>query len=185
MTWIQTFSGGRFSPAKPDFTTIRINDIAHALSNICRFGGHTQAFYSVAQHCVLVSEHVRNTVHDGCPIRLLALLHDAAEAYIGDIPRPLKGQIFDVESIERDVMEAVVRRFNLSEDSFALNMIRNADLMALATERRDLMTPTDDVWECLKDISPWEEVITPWNPEVAEERFLNVFEELILERYRS
>lgn len=84
--WMQTYTGARFYPLEPDAELIRIADIAHALSNICRFGGHSARFYSVAEHSVLLSREF----FAGWHYKLVALLHDAAEAYLGDVPRPLK-----------------------------------------------------------------------------------------------
>lgn len=87
--WMQTYTGKRFDPLNPDPSLIDIQDIAHALSNICRFGGHSSRFYSVAEHSVLVGEALWNLHHDA-DLALAGLLHDAAEAYLGDVPRPLK-----------------------------------------------------------------------------------------------
>ncbi len=81
--WFQTYKGNRFYPYKPEKIIIDIEEIAHALSNRCRWGGHSLEFYSVAQHSVLVSRNCPQSPTWG-------LLHDAAEAYYPDIPRPLK-----------------------------------------------------------------------------------------------
>jgi Predicted hydrolases of HD superfamily len=83
-SWIMTFTGKRFRPFDPDPAEIDIRDIAHALSHTCRYGGHTRRFYSVAEHCVLLSRIVP------ADMAFDALMHDAAEAYLGDIPRPIK-----------------------------------------------------------------------------------------------
>ena len=83
-TWIQTSSGGKFYYDSDDTDCINIEDIAHALSNPCRFGGHSGRFYSVAQHSVVVAYLVEKE------LMLTALLHDASEAYVVDVPRPLK-----------------------------------------------------------------------------------------------
>jgi hypothetical protein len=84
MTWLATYSGAEFSLIDPQPDQVRIGDIAHSLSQLCRFVGATRSFYSVAQHCVLVSDH--------CPpeYAFAGLMHDAAEAYCLDMPRPLK-----------------------------------------------------------------------------------------------
>lgn len=82
--WLQTHSGLRYYPLAPRSEDVFLGDIAHSLSQICRYGGHSQHHYSVAQHSVLVSEEVFSAA------ALPALLHDAAEAYVGDWPRPLK-----------------------------------------------------------------------------------------------
>lgn len=85
MTWIQTASGLIVDLVDPDPKTLVIEDIAHALSNICRYTGHTGEFYSVAQHSVLASLHISDA-----KFALAALMHDASEAYLGDVSRPLK-----------------------------------------------------------------------------------------------
>ncbi len=85
-TCITTYTGGTFDYSKFGPDDIDIRDIAHALSHLCRFTGHTNIFYSVAQHCLLVSEKIPG----GPEVKLAALLHDAAEAYVNDLSSPLK-----------------------------------------------------------------------------------------------
>lgn len=82
--WISTFSGGRWYPLDPRVDEVRIIDIAHSLSMLCRYNGHCQYFYSVAEHCYLLSYAVPD------PYKLEALMHDGSEAYTSDIPRPFK-----------------------------------------------------------------------------------------------
>ena len=100
--WTQTASGGRFYPMAPRPSEIRIEDIATGLANACRFGSQTPVFFSVAQHSVEVSR----MVSEEC--RPLALLHDAAEAYLGDIPRPYKELLSynDVVELEREFLHS-------------------------------------------------------------------------------
>ena len=90
--WIQTFTGKRIYPFDPDPDLICIDDIAHALSNICRFTGHVKHFYSVAQHSVIVANAIPDSL--GVPhtneLYLQALLHDAQEYLFSDLSRPLK-----------------------------------------------------------------------------------------------
>jgi hypothetical protein len=105
--WIQTYTGLQFWPLDPDPDDICIEDIAHALSMKCRYGGHCMKFYSVAEHSILVS---RNCYKH----RLEALLHDAAEAYLCDLPSPVKPHIVGFKGIETAVEEAIATRFGLS-----------------------------------------------------------------------
>ena len=109
--YIQTSSGRWFNPFEPDPEQIDPGDIARALANVCRFGGHTRAFYSVAQHSVIVSELVEERGGDVEDV-FAALMHDATEAYLGDMPHPIKhrsplGAAFKEAE---DRLEAVLRR---------------------------------------------------------------------------
>lgn len=152
---------------------IDIMDIAASLSKICRFTGHSHSFYSVAQHSVLVSMLVP------FEYALDGLLHDAAEAYIGDISKPLK-QVFEMKApgmlkgIEDKLDETINRRFGLTWTSYDLLVkpwVKHADLVALATEKRDLMASARTPWTALPDPHP--DVIAPLLPPAAESLFLD------------
>ncbi|BBE51168.1 hypothetical protein OYT1_ch1621 [Ferriphaselus amnicola] len=180
-------SGNYFDLINPRRCDIEIEDIAHALAHTCRFGGHTRKFYSVAQHSVLVSKHLyqmsleKNTFEDtgGVTRRglcLSGLLHDAAEAFIGDIPAPLKRLLPDYQQIEQRVEQAIFPVFGMLYPLPAA--VKHADLRLLATERRDLMPEHDEAWECLRGIEPLPDSIDPWIPQVAFVRFMERYEEL-------
>jgi hypothetical protein len=101
---IETHSGGGFDLFSPDPDTIRLPDIAASLAHTCRFGGHCRHFYSVAHH----SLHVADELADNSPrLQLIGLLHDAGEAYLGDIPRPIKTELNELDQIEREILTAV------------------------------------------------------------------------------
>lgn len=102
---IRTHSGIYFNVFSPKPEMVDIDDIAHALSNQCRWGGHSAKFYSVAQHCVGMLPHVEPKD------RLSALLHDASEAYLVDVPRPIKKKLANYHEIEEKVMRAIAQRF--------------------------------------------------------------------------
>ena len=87
--YIQTVSGRRVNPLDPSPDDIDVHDIAVALSNQCRFGGHTRRYYSVAQHACIVSDQMLERGADAQDA-LWGLLHDASEAYLVDLPHPLK-----------------------------------------------------------------------------------------------
>jgi hypothetical protein len=99
---IETYTGGRFRPFDPRPADVELLDIAAGLAHTCRFGGHCRRFYSVAQHSLHVSHEF-----NGPRLQLLALLHDAGEAYVGDIPRPVKAELDGVESVEGAIREAI------------------------------------------------------------------------------
>lgn len=141
MTVMQTFTGKLFDPLDPDPAMIDLRDIAHALGNICRFGGHARRHYSVAEHSLLVASLVPE------PLRLPALLHDAAEAYIGDIIAPIKrwttiyvaaeANFIYADKIEEGILSLIFDRFGL-----ALPLppeVQLADRIAVVTELRDLL----------------------------------------------
>lgn len=171
--FIGTASGLPFWPLDPRPEDIRVLDIAVHLSRICRFGGALDpsipGIYSVAQHSVLVSYR--------CPENALeALMHDAAEAYIGDQVKPLKLMMEDYQSFERLIERAVRERFGLPKKMSPA--VKEADRRIFATEVRDL-TPSwrsDAPWAAMPD--PYEERIVPWTCGRAREMFLQRFTEL-------
>jgi len=102
---IDTYSGGTFHPLDPDPEDIRVRDVAHGLANTCRYGGQCQFYYSVATHSVYVSRELQREF--GPEVQLYGLFHDAAEAYVTDVPRPVKDEVGEFEAIESDVLAAV------------------------------------------------------------------------------
>lgn len=146
--WLLTASGRRFPLLNPQPEDVKLQDIAHALGHLARFNGHTSRPYTVAEHCVLVALILREQGHDKTA-QLLGLLHDAAEAYIGDVPTPIKWAMnavggpftegtFAFRYVERGVQQAILAAFGLHGYSLA-GPIKEADTIALATESRDLL----------------------------------------------
>ena len=128
---IRTFTGLAFDYLDPKPSMICIEDIAHALSMVCRFAGQSREFYSVAQHSILVCEILPPCL--GCE----ALLHDASEAYMGDMARPLKRHLPDYKQIEAGIMEAIAKKYDLPR--LHDPEIKKADNIALAFEADLLM----------------------------------------------
>jgi hypothetical protein len=147
--WIQTWSGKRVFLDRPDRDVVEIEDIAHALANVCRFGGHSH-FYSVAQHSILVSELVREKDKS---LALAGLLHDAAEAYLGDVVRPLKRILgASYSDLERAWMTVIAEKF--SAPGVFDPLVKEADNQALAIERRDVMTQHPEIVKEWEDLPP-------------------------------
>lgn len=167
---ILTAAGRYFNFIELEHNEFGIEEIAHALSNLCRYTGHVSDFYSVAQHSVYVSLVVP-------PQHALAgLLHDAAEAFIGDVAAPLKALLPEYKALEKRVEAAVLARFGLP--AVLPPEVKRADLVMLATERRDLMPVTPDGWTLIDGIEPLAFNVTPVRPELAKVLFLKRFEEL-------
>lgn len=169
--WIQTYSGRRFCPTKPNPDAIVIQDIAHSLSMQCRFTGHTKKFYSVAQHSVYVS-HICNEED-----ALWGLLHDASEAYLIDVPRPLKrsGYFQAYLELEAKMQEAICKRFGLPLGEPP--SVKKADTKMLATEARDLMGPLHRDW--IQKATPLPFKVEAWDQQKAKDMFMQRFYELI------
>lgn len=140
MGWIQTASGKKFSILEPDVDQIDIDDIAHALSMLCRFNGHCTKFYSVAEHSVHVSREVEPE------LALVGLLHDAAEAYLGDIPTPLKRLLPNFKEFEDRMEEAIGTKFGIDANLFKGTELKRADTQLLVDEKEALMVDAPEPW---------------------------------------
>ncbi len=167
---IQTVSGNYFNFLHPHPDQFDIYDIAHALAHVCRFGGHTDHFYSVAQHSVLVSQAV--PPEDA----LAGLLHDAAEAFLGDVPTPLKMLLPDFKEIERKVEEVVFESLGISAE--LPPSVKKADLEVLAAEKRDLLKVSNHQWAVLQDVEPFHMEIHPMPPSFAKRYFIDRYKVL-------
>lgn len=172
MSFIQTLSGKQFDYINSTIDDIDVEDIAGALSNICRFAGHLPEFYSVAQHSVLCSQIVSPE------FAFEALMHDAAEAYCQDIPAPLKALLPDYRQLEKRTDQLIRLKFGLPlEES---SVVKYADLTMLATERRDLDIDDSIPWVMLEGIPPIDLFeINPLRPGQAFGLFINRFNELM------
>lgn len=166
---IATASGRYFNFLSPDHTEIALVDISTGLANTCRFGGQCQRFYSVAEHCVLMSY----IVPEG--FERMALMHDAAEAYTGDIPKPLKQLLPDFAVIEERVEAAVAYAFCLPEKMPP--EIKLADRQMLCAEQMQVMGNTDE-WVHTQSTEPAQIAVQFWSPSRAKKEFSDRFKAL-------
>ena len=168
--WMQTFTGRQFYPMDPHPDDVDPLDIAHALSLLCRYNGHVTRFYSVAEHCVLMSQTFTDPA-----LALWALLHDATEAYVGDMIRPLKRSMPDYRAAEDRVMRAIAARFGIADTMPA--EVHEADSRILLAERDALMRPSGHAWG-IDGLEPLPVEIRAWPPLVAEQEYLDRLAEL-------
>ena len=162
--FIQTYTGARVTMPVPRVEEINIIDIAHALSLLCRFTGHTEQFYSVAEHCIRVAQLVEPKD------KLAALLHDASEAYLGDISTPLKEWLPEYKGFEQATLEVIYKAFNVT--GYDLGAIKKADSILCMTEARDLLGSTNG-WSSRSD--PLPSHIVPWSYNAIEPLYLAIF----------
>lgn len=175
--WMQTYTGRAFPVLEPKPDDIDPLDIAHALSLTCRYGGHSRWFYSVAEHCVMMSYAVLREN------ALWALLHDAAEAYVGDVVSPLKRSLPDFVQAENRVMQAVKARFGLP--GTLPDEVAQADLRILLTERAAVLGPTPHPWDArIEALQPLPVPISCWEPREAKKRYLDRLHQLTEEDAR-
>lgn len=180
--WMQTHSGKQFHPFDPKPDEICVADIAHALAMCCRFNGHVKRFYSVAEHCVRVSKMVPR--EDA----LWGLLHDAAEAYISDIPKPFKDGVAEhIDPHEEKILEVIANKYNL-EMPYP-DTVKHADWEICVAERFGVMWHQEHVWD---GVTAYEEAYGKealielsktrfmcWDPKTAKRMFLERFTELV------
>lgn len=172
-SWFTLYSGARFYPFRDNLqASIDIHDIATALSKLCRFNGHCRLFYSVAEHSVHCSKYVSPEN------ALAALLHDATEAYVGDLIRPIKRFMPDFEELEARIWESIAHKFGLPLD--LPEEVHEADNSVLMAEARDLLYPVGELKFSYLNASPPPglNVNDPLLPAQAQELFLTRFEEL-------
>jgi len=163
--WMQTYTGVEFYPVDPRPEDIALADVAGALSKICRYGGHSIRFYSVAEHSVLMAraappEH-----------KLTALLHDASEAYLADIPRPVKPFLNNYKELEDRLMRVIAARFGIDWPLPA--EVKRLDNAILHDEAIQAMTRAPRPWGLIEP--PLNIKINFWSPTEASYQFTKAF----------
>jgi hypothetical protein len=174
--FLQTVSGRWVNPFDPDPNQLDAGDIARALANQCRFGGHSRVFYSVAQHSVILSDLVEQRGGD-VEDAFAALMHDATEAYLGDMPHPIKhrstlGAAF--KEAEDHLGRAIRARFRIKAD---VPEIKRVERALLATESRAFSAERWH-WPELAGVEPLDIELAAWPPDKAAKAFAHRFEEL-------
>ncbi|MEI7217448.1 hypothetical protein WCT79_10520 [Pectobacterium carotovorum] len=175
MSWISTYTGRHFNYTEPSLDSVCLLDIAHALSQINRFCGHTNWPYSVAQHSVGASYIVPQE------FALEALMHDAHEAYVNDMMSPLKHMLPDYKSIETRIEQLVRLKFGLPLKTSP--EVKHADLVMLATEKEALLHANFGDWPILEGITPSNRIIVPMSHVEAKQQFIHRFHDLTAGQY--
>lgn len=165
--YASTYLGNRFYPRECRITKIDLEDIANGLAFQCRFNGQTSKFFSVAEHSLIVSALLPDR------LKFAGLMHDAAEAYLGDWIKPLKILYPELNGIEHGVTELIAEHFGIDFSDYAL--IKRADLISLATEKRDLMPNSTENWSYLEEIPVLKNKLEPMDPDTAKAVFLDEF----------
>lgn len=149
---IETYSGRFVDVSDPSDTCIVLEDIAHALGNICRFGGHCKTFYSVAEHAVFVSKRLER-MGETRYVQYAGLHHDDSEAFLGDIPRPIKPLLGNAYKRMTDKVDMAISRMLyqygppwVNPESFHLEEVKVADTWALMVEARHLLPSEGRMW---------------------------------------
>jgi len=169
--WMQTFTGRQFWPADPSPSDICIEDIAHALAHLCRYGGHVADFYSVAEHCCHMCEKAPPE------LKKWALLHDATEAYIVDMPRPVKRNLPGYSELEKRLEWAVAKRFALPLPMPA--GVKELDNRILLDERKEFMCIQRHSWgQEIEALQPLGVTLLGLMPHAAENWFLELWEQV-------
>ncbi|TWA89538.1 phosphohydrolase [Bradyrhizobium stylosanthis] len=163
--WMQTYTGKQFWPTDPRAEDVEIRDIAHALSLMCRYNGHCLRFYSVAEHSVHIAEAAPPE------LKLAALLHDASEAYLADIIRPVKPFLENYSAIENRLMLMISKRFGFQWPM--PDRLKQLDNAILADERDQIMATPPANWNLPE--APLGITLPCWSPAEAEIEFLHAF----------
>jgi hypothetical protein len=169
-------SGQFYDYLEPEKNCWEIEDVALALSNQSRYAGHVDKFFSIAQHCVFVSEIIDPAY------ALDGLLHDASEAFLTDLPSPLKALLKDYRELEKIHEKEIFRRYNLEYPMRP--EVHIADREALLVEVLNFKPPSEH-WDFLDGTFIWDVKLKPWSPKKAREEFLKRYYELTNQRYMT
>lgn len=175
-------NGGYFNIKKPIWHHVRLKDIAHSLSMICRYNGHTPRFYSVAEHLIHCWHRSVQLGHSWLAQRAV-FMHDATEAYCQDIIRPLKRQLKAYKAIEARIEGCISRQFQIAFDKFE-EQVKEVDNQVFVAEK-NFMWPDKDRWHDAKDIEPVFIKLNHYSPSRAKSKFLAVARDLGIKELAS
>jgi hypothetical protein len=180
LAWTNTFSGKVCYPLIPEKTDYCIEDIAHSLSMQCRWNGHCTFFYSVAQHSCYAHDLIGNLA-PFCGAD--ALMHDAAEAYLSDVPRPIKGHLGGYKALEERTEKIIYEKFNIYSTSTTKHYVAIIDTQLLTREKKLIVNSAQNMTWGFEDvdtsfIDQALPTIERWSPERAEEEFLTRYRNL-------
>lgn len=170
-SWMETHTGLQFWPANPTPETINIFDIAHALALKCRYGGHTKTFYSVAEHAYSLACYARY-IKLPVEIQFHLLMHDCSEAYLPDVPRPIKHFFTDLLLMEKNLDRMIRDRFGLGHDLPI--QLKEFDSRIIRDERQQCLFKSGNKWQT-DDLKPLGVTLALYAPAEAETRFLNAY----------
>lgn len=174
--WIETRTGAKFWFSNPRSSDVMLEDVASALSKLCRYNGHVVDFYSVAEHACIMSDWVAAETWATPLDALIALHHDDAEAYISDVPRPLKHQLSRYKEIEAAVEEAVFSKLGLP--STLPSWLKVIDTRIIRDERAQAMSDSANAW-FTDSLEPLGVTLKFWGWKQARDEFLSRHEALV------
>lgn len=182
--WTETFTGKRFFFENPTPGMVDVADIAHSLALLCRYGGHCRVFYSVAEHSWLLADWYLDSVAPGYAVgrsvptaeqaetAFALLMHDASEAYLIDVPRPVKARLPDYKRLEAPIEAAIAGRFRMEYPH--PRVVREADGRIIVDERAQVMSRSGNDW-AIGGLEPLGVSLRAWSPGVAEFQFKDMF----------
>lgn len=168
--FIETYTGRKFYSLDPTPEMVSIIDIAHALSNQCRYSGHSEKFYSTAQHCCILASYVENVMKGTALDCLQILMHDAAEAYLADMPRPIKQHMPEFRKWDYKIQFTIRDWLGLT-DVAVPPWQDELDSRVIVDERAQIMSDSGNNWG-MDNVKPLGVEIDPWLPAMAEVQFL-------------
>ena len=171
LNWIETATGQKFDPTNPRLTAYNTRDIAPALSKICRYNGQTKMFYSVAEHSVHLARYLQKQGHNRFIVRT-ALMHDASEAYVGDLVVCMKHLLPEFKKMEERVMECISETFGLIYP--IPEIVHQVDQRILVDERDFLMSDSGNNWPC-DTLERLGINIQCWSPPQAQQEFMSTY----------